>query len=329
MPKKVLVSPSSFGKCGNMPIEILKENKYEIILNSYGRRLTEKETIKLGKHCVGIIAGVEPLNKKVLSSLKSLRCISRVGVGVRNIDLEYAKKQGIIIKNTPYGPTDAVAELTVGLIIDILRKISFRDRKMREGYWEKQMGQLLMNKKIGIVGLGRIGKKTAKILRSFDVVISAYDVKPDKKWAIENNVELLELDELLKNSDVISVHTPHSKDNKPIIGKDEIKNMSENCYLINVSRGGVIDEEALYNSLKNKEIAGAAVDVFSEEPYHGYLLNLDNVVLTPHIGSYAKEARLNMEIESVKNFIHSIKNGENKYRAKILQKKSREDDKFD
>lgn len=306
MSEKILVSPSSFGKCGEEPLNLLKEKNYEVILNPYGRRLTAEETIELGKECIGIVAGVEPLNKKVLTSLKSLRCISRVGTGIQNIDLEYAKNQGIVIRNTPYGPTRAVAELTIGLIFDVLRKISLRDRKMREGIWEKQMGQLLMGKKIGIIGLGKIGKKTAELLKCFNVELYCYDIYPDGKWIRENHIKLLDLNELMKKADILTVHVPPQKDKKPLIGKNELKNMKKEAYLVNVSRGGIIDEKDLYDILEKNQIAGAAIDVFLEEPYNGPFLKLDNVVLTPHIGSYAKEARLNMEMESVNNLLEVI-----------------------
>ena len=311
MSEKILVSPSSFGTCGEEPLKLLKEKNYEVILNPYGRRLTAEETIELGKECIGIVAGVEPLNKKVLSSMSSLRCISRVGTGIQNIDLEYAKKQGIVIRNTPYGPTRAVAELTIGLIFDVLRKISLRDRKMRECIWEKKMGQLLMGKKIGIIGLGKIGKKTAELLKFFDVEIYCYDIYPDEKWIKENNVKILDLNELMKKSDIVTVHVPPQKDKKPLIGENELKNMRKEAYLVNVSRGGVIDEKALYGILEKNQIAGAAIDVFLDEPYNGPFLKLDNVVLTPHIGSYAKEARLDMESEAVNNLLEVIEKNKN------------------
>lgn len=305
--KKVLISPSSFGKCGDRPIELLKENNYELILNPYGRKLTSDEVIKLGKDSVGIIAGVEPLNKEVLSSLKDLYCISRVGSGIDNIDIDYANKNGIIVKSTPYGPTRAVAELTIGLIFDLLRKISFRDRSMRKGKWEKEMGHLLKDKKIGIIGLGKIGKKVAELLIPFDVKLYTYDIKPDMKYIKSKNITYLELKELLKKCDIICIHVNISKNSHPFIGKKEIDCMKKDSFLINVSRGGVVDEKALFDALQKKHFSGVAIDVFSEEPYNGPLTKFDNVVLTPHIGSYAKESRLDMEVEAVNNFIKAFK----------------------
>ena len=137
--KKVLVSPSSFGKCGSEPIDLLKKNGFKVIINPYGRKLTTDEVINLGKDCVGIVAGVEPLNADVLNALSNLRCISRCGSGTDNVDIKKANELGIIVKNTPFGPTRAVSELTIALVFDILRQISLRDRLIRKGEWYKKL----------------------------------------------------------------------------------------------------------------------------------------------------------------------------------------------
>lgn len=308
MVKKVIITPSSFGKCGDAPIQLLKDENYEIILNPFGRKMTPDEVIELGKDCVGIIAGVESLNSRVLKSLSSLRCISRVGVGIDNIDLKFAKERGIVIKNTPDGPTRAVAELTIGLIFDVLRKISYRDREIRKGNWNKEMGYLLKGKAVGIIGLGRIGKTVADILLLLGAKVSGTDINPDIDWCKKKKILLLNLEEILQESDIISIHVSYSSKNMPLIGKKEIEIMKREAILINLSRGEVIDEDAVYDALKNNRIAGAAFDVFDKEPYSGPLTKLDNVVLTSHVGSYAKESRLDMEIKSVRNLLNVLKN---------------------
>jgi len=306
MKSRILISPTTFGTCGMQPLELLEKEGYEVILNLFGRKMTSDEVIELGKDCLGIIAGVELLDAKVLESLPSLRGISRCGVGVDNIDLEKAKELGITVTNTPDGPTRAVAELTVGVILDLLRGISYRDKEIRKGNWYKGMGSLLLDKKVGILGLGRIGRMVAELLSRLDARVVGADIKPDRKWLEANKVPLLTLEELLGESDILCIHIAYSEDNRHIIGKKEIGSMKKGAYLVNLSRGGVVDEDALYLALKGNHLAGAALDVFEREPYTGALRELDNVVLTPHIGSYARESRLEMELQAVKNLLGSL-----------------------
>ena len=306
MKNKILISPTSFGKCGRRPLELLEEHNYEVILNPFGRKMTSDEVIELGNDCVGIIAGIESLNANILESLPYLRCISRCGVGMDNIDLGKAKELAIMVKNTPNGPTRAVAELTVGVIFDILRKISFRDRELRKGNWNKEMGSLLQDKKIGILGLGRIGRTVAELLLGLGAKVAGTDINPKIKWLEKNKVSLLTLEGLMKESDILCIHISYCKDNRHLIGKKEIESMKKGSYFVNLSRGGIVDEDVLYQALKSGHLSGAAVDVFEQEPYIGLLTKLDNVVLTPHIGSYAKESRLKMEVQAVKNLLESF-----------------------
>ncbi len=305
---KVLTSPSSIGQISSQPFDILQQNGYNVINNPYGRKLTENEVIELAKDCVGIVAGVEPLTKRVMDALPNLKCISRVGVGMDSVDLEYAKKKGIIVVNTPNGPTRSVAEFTIALALALLRKIPQADANLKNGIWKKETGNLLFGKTIGIIGLGRIGKVVAKLFAGLGNKIIGYDLFPDKNWAAQNNVELVSFEKLLEESDIITLHLPPTKDGVPIIGIKQLLRMKKNTFLINAARGGVVDEEALFSVLKENIIAGAAVDVFSEEPYNGPFITLDNVVLTPHLGSYAAEGKLQMEIDAVNNLINALKN---------------------
>ncbi|MHA2281172.1 MAG: phosphoglycerate dehydrogenase [Promethearchaeota archaeon] len=308
MQKKILISPTSFGMCGKRPLEILKEHGYSYILNPHGRKMTQEEVIELGNNCSGIIAGVEPLDKRVLKSLTSLKCISRCGVGVDNIDMETAKELGIIIRNTPDIPTRAVAELTIGLIFDVLRNISYLDRETRNGNWKKKYGNLLEGKIVGVVGLGRIGRMVANLLIGLNAKVIGSEINPDIDWLKNNNIRLLPLDELLKTSDIVCIHVSYSPENRYLIDEKEIKIMKKGAFLINPSRGGIVKEDALFKALKNDQLAGAALDVYECEPYSGSLRELENVVLTPHIGTYARESRLKMEIQAVENLLDSLSN---------------------
>lgn len=305
---KILISPTSFGKCGSQPLDLLKKSNYDVILNPYGRKMTPAEIINLGRECIGIVAGVEFLNATVLESLPYLHCISRCGAGIDNINLEKAKELKIVVKNTPYGPTRAVAELSIGLIFDILRKISLRDRSIRKGKWNKEMGSLLKDKTVGVLGLGRIGRTVAELLLKLDAKVIGSDINPDMRWLRKIKIPLFSFDKLIKKSDILCIHVSFSADKKYLIGKNELALMKKDAYLINLSRGGIVDETALYNSLKSNHLAGAAVDVFQREPYTGPLTKLDNVVLTPHIGSYAKESRLKMELQAVENLLDCLNN---------------------
>ncbi|MCL0102756.1 phosphoglycerate dehydrogenase [Dehalococcoidia bacterium] len=302
---RILITTSSFGKEDSSAIKLLQDAGYEVILNPYGRRLSEGEVLNLVLELkpVGIIAGLEPLAARVLEQAEDLKVISRCGIGLDNIDLNAARSRGIAILNTPDAPTQAVAELTVGLIFDLLRRISFLDRELRKGNWRKETGSLLQGRKVGIVGLGRIGKRVAELLLALGAKVAGTDVKPDFKWLQTNQVPLVSLDELLKESEILCLHVSYAADNKHLIGKREIEAMRKGAYLVNLSRGDVVDEDALYLALTNGHLSGAVLDVFYQEPYTGPLTKLNNIILTPHIGSYARESRLEMEMQAVKNLL--------------------------
>ncbi len=305
--KKILASPSSIGKIDNLPFDLLAKSNYEVIKNPFGRKLTIEETIKLAKDCVGIVAGVETLDKYVIDSLPNLKCISRVGVGMDSVDIEYANSNGIKVLNTPDGPTRAVAEITIGLAFSLLRKIPQAHMDMKNSIWKKQTGNLLKDKKVGIVGLGRIGKTTANLFKSLGNTVFAHDLFPDNNWTKKNRIKILDLNSLCSKCDIISLHIPGNANGKPVITHKELSLMKETVLIINVARGGVINEDDLYNFLKYNELSSAAIDVFEEEPYNGKLCKLKNVVLTPHIGSYAKEGKLKMEVQAVQNLINALK----------------------
>jgi D-3-phosphoglycerate dehydrogenase / 2-oxoglutarate reductase len=300
--KKILTSPSSFGKISSEPLDILESNGYTVINNPYGRKLTEREVVDLAKDCVGIVAGVENISVEVINALSNLKCISRVGVGMDSIDLDYAKKNNIKVLNTPDGPTRSVAEFTLAMALSLIRKIPFAHVNIKSNIWKKETGSLFLGKTLGVIGLGRIGKKVSQLFQAIGLKIISYDTYPDEKWAKENNVKLVSFDSVVSDSDILSIHVPGSN-SEPLLKIENLSTMKKDSLLINISRGGVVDETALYEVLKNNKIAGAAIDVFSNEPYNGKLIELDNVILTPHIGSYAKEGKLKMEIDAVKNII--------------------------
>lgn len=299
--KRILVTTSSFGSNDNELIPWIKSNGFEVILNPYKRKLTEAEVIDLISEYqpIGMIAGVEPLTRKVLERADNLKIISRAGIGMDSVDLDAAKELKIKVTNTPDAPTIPVAELTVGMILSLLRRIHISDSGVRQKEWVRPMGNLLNGKTVGIVGCGRIGSHVAKLLSGFDCKVLGYDPVPvDSKL-----LSIVELDFLLKASDIVTLHMPYSSDNHYFINKDKMRIMKKGAFLINAGRGGLVDESALLDVLDSGSLAGAALDSFEQEPYKGPLSECDNVLLTAHIGSYAVEGRIMMERQAVDNLL--------------------------
>lgn len=300
----VLLSVSSFGAAGDGPLRLLEAAGVNVVPNPHGRKLTEDEVAELIAGVDGVIAGTEPLNAAVLERAGRLRVISRVGVGLENVDLNAALRMGIVVRNTPEALTDAVAELTLGGILSVIRQIGRMDRDMHAGAWERQMGGLLRGKTVGIVGLGRIGRRLAELLHPFEVRLLAADRAPEPAVADQLGVRYVELDELLRESDVVTLHLPGLEDS--LIGADEIALMRPGAILVNASRGGLVDEAALHAALADGRLAGAYLDTFASEPYDGPLRDLPTVLLTPHAGSYAAEARERMETEAAQNLLDAF-----------------------
>jgi len=306
---KILISSASFGKINSDPIKILEKAGYKPQLNPYGRKLEFDEFIELIKDAVGLIAGTEQITAELLGKASNLKVISRYGVGIDNIDIKAAKKRGIIVRSTPEAPSQAVAELALSLILDLYRRVSEADRNLRQNNWSQLMGRLLSHKTLGIIGLGRIGKKLVKLVQPFEMEIIAYEPYPDPDFILSNNITLVSLNDALARSDVVSLHLPLSEKTFHIIGKKELSLMKKDSIIINTSRGGLIDEKALAQALKNGDIGGAGIDTFEEEPYNGELTNFSNVILTCHMGSSAVETRKQMELETVNNLIEALKGG--------------------
>ena len=305
MSEKVLVALSTFGESGREPVELLRSSGHEFVTNPHGRRLTADEVIALGADCTGIVAGVEPYTSAVLAALPRLRCISRVGAGLDNIDLAAAESRGIAIRNTPDVVTDAVAELTLGMVLDLLKNLSRHTSEMRQRQWIKHTGRMLRGKTVGIIGLGRIGKRVAANFRALGAIVQGADPAADREWAAQTEVAVRTVDALLASSDIVCLHLSGSVEGFAL-GSGEIAGMKDGAILVNVARGKFVDEAALYEALSSGKLAGAALDVYPEEPYTGKLCSLDNVVLTPHVATLTAETRLAMELEAVENVLDSL-----------------------
>lgn len=299
---QVLISTSSFNLDNFAQLSDLKNAGVEVKLNPFATRLTEGQVIDLlGTDTVGLIAGLEPLTKNVLQSAKSLKVIARVGTGLDSVDLAAAKQLGITVLNTPDAPTKAVAELTLAHILGLLRNVSQADRQIRVGVWKGLMGSLLETKTVGIVGFGRIGKRVATLISAFGASVIISDAQVN-----QSDYPNVELDELCIKSDILSLHLPYSEATHHIINEKQISQMKKGSYIVNISRGGLVDETALLTALKSGHLAGAALDCFEQEPYEGELSKLETVQITAHMGSYARETRDLMEREASRLLVNAL-----------------------
>ncbi len=300
----VAVSVSSFGAEDEAPLELLREAGARVVPNPHGRKLSEAEAAELLSDADGVIAGTEPLTADVIAGAPRLRVISRVGAGLENVDLDAAEQRGVAVRNTPEAVTDAVAELTLAGILAVLRKVPAMDSELRTGEWRRQMGGLLKGRTVGIVGCGRVGRRVAELLAPFGANVIACDPAPDSAAVSATGAELVEPEALFAAADIVTLHA--SGGASPLIGAEQLAKMKPGAILANAARGDLVDENALVQALEEGRLGGAYLDTFSEEPYEGPLRGLANVVLTPHAGSYAREARIQMETEAVQNLLAAL-----------------------
>jgi len=301
---KVLITTSSFSLGNFAQAKSLHDAGISLEMNPHGRRLSEDEVAELvATDVIAILAGLEPLTDRVLSNAKSLRVIARCGTGLDSVDLLAASRLGIDVFNTPDAPTQAVAELAIAHMLNSLRHISTTDSNMRSGKWTPTMGSLLATKTVGLIGVGRIGSAVAKLAQAFGARVIGFDPVVSS----HNSVELLSLDEVLNQSDIVSLHVPINDQTHHIVNASAISRMKPGSIVVNVSRGGLIDESALHDALKSQHLSGAALDCFEDEPYSGPLLQLPGVHVTAHMGSYARETRDLMEVEASTNLVNGLR----------------------
>jgi len=296
--RTILATTSSF----NAALPPLRQ-KFRLVANPWKRKLTEDELLALLEEHrpVGLLAGTEPVTRRVLAAAQGyLRVVSRVGAGWDNVDHEAAGELRIRVYRTVGVLTQAVAELTLGLILAALRSIALQDRMTRQGKWQKLMGGLLQGKTVGIIGFGAIGRRVGELARAFDCRIIYFDPQASEvDWA-----ERASLQKLLEKADIITVH---ASGKEMILGPQELQTLGKReVILVNTARGELIDEDALHSCLIEGQIGFACLDVFGREPYQGPLCAVDKVVLTPHIGSYAREARQMTEEAAIRNLFSGL-----------------------
>ncbi len=307
---KILVASPAFCQPGlKNVLEYLGELVDEVVLNPYGRTLTKDEILDLWKNVDGIIAGVEPYTKDVLEQApETLKVITRYGAGYNSIDIETAGKRGIQVSNTPGVNAPAVADLTLGLMISIARKIPQYDAKARQGKWSRYVGMGLSNNTLGIIGLGAIGKEVAKRAHGFSMNLIAYDPFFDEDFARTYSIKQSTLEEIYRTADFITLHVPVMKETEKMINRETLSMMKPSAYLINAARGELVDEQAIYEALRDQVIAGAGLDVFEKEPLlESPLYELENIVVTPHLAGHSKESEYLMGKFSVENTVNILK----------------------
>lgn len=303
MKGKILVTARSFRNLEGEHQDLLRRAGYELAFSPYDRPLQPGELAELIGDVVAVIAGLDSFTREVFEHAPQLRVVSRFGVGVDNVDLTAATEHGVVVTITPGANAVAVAELTILLMLALSRRLILHDRWVRAGQWKRANGMELIGSTLGIIGLGRIGREVASRARAFGMRIVFTDPAPppeDQVRALE--AVALPLDELLSVSDVVSLHLPLTDETYHLIGARELALMKPDAFLINTARGGLVDERALYEALKEGRLAGAAFDVFEKEPPdESPLFQLDNFIATPHIGSATVQTTRRMGIMAAQN----------------------------
>ena len=303
---QILVTLSTFGEHTEEPIRLLEQSGFSFRLNALGRRMKPDEVVVQGHRCRGLIAGVEQYSAETLSRMPGLKCISRCGVGIDNIDLKAAEYHGITVLNTPDEPPVAVAELTLAMMLSLMRRLPEVDTMMHSRKWQRRPGNLLSGKVVGIIGLGLIGRRVAELIMAFEATVIGSDPYPDDKWIKMHHMEIVELSELLRRSDIVVIHASNTSNHPLVLGGKELSRMKRGAWLINMARGNMVDDKALNRTIDSGHLNGAGLDVYPEEPYSGSLCDNDRVILSPHQATLTTETRIAMEVRATENLVRYL-----------------------
>lgn len=305
---KILVTPRSISKNGHPSLDKLKKAGFEVIFPAGGVQPSEEELIKLLPGCVGMLAGVESITARVLASAKNLKAISRNGVGINNIDLEAAKRQNIKILITPGANARGVAELAFAHILSAVRSIPYSDNHLKNQDWQRRKGIELQGRTLGLIGCGAIGKIVVMLALGFDMKVIAYDPFRDLGFKPSDHFSYGQFEEVLSNSDILSLHCPANKDGTALINEDAISKMRKGVYIVNTARAELLDEKAVLKALDSGKIVGLTIDAFRNEPPKDWeLIKHRNVIATPHIGGFTEESVDRAVAMAVDNLIYELK----------------------
>jgi D-3-phosphoglycerate dehydrogenase len=313
----LLVTPTSFGKCDARLKSDLEALVGEVVYNTTGKPMSTELLTQMLPGVDGYIAGLEPITREALAAADRLKVIARYGVGVDAVDLEAAKERGIVVTNTPGANSVSVAELTLGLMLALVRQIPEGAAAVRKGQFPRLNGMSLERKNIGIVGLGAIGKQLARRLAGFDACLLAYDPFPDAGFAEKHDVQILPLDELLAVSDIVSLHLPLMPATHSMVNQEFLAKMKRGAFLVNTSRGELVDETALLEALESGHLRGVGMDAFAQEPVDpaNPLLALPQVIPTPHLGAQTDGATNAMGWMSVEGCLSVLRGEEPAHRV--------------
>jgi phosphoglycerate dehydrogenase-like enzyme len=304
---KVLITPRSLSKSGHPSLDLLKDAGHEIVFSTPGKQPSEEELLQVLPACAGYLAGVEKISARVLESAKGLKVISRNGSGIDNIDLEAAKRLGILICKTAGANAKGVAELTIGLMFSLARFVPLHDGKMKDEVWERTKGIELEGRTLGLVGCGQIGQEVATRAVGLGMNVLAFRRHPDKSFKPSDSFGWRSFEEVLEKSDVISMHRPATPSGEPVITEQMIEKMKKGVYIINTARASLIDEGAVLKALESCQIAGLATDVYEKEPPEKFsLVKHSRVIATPHLGGFTKESVDRATLAAVENLIKSL-----------------------
>lgn len=299
----VAIGPSSFADEDTTPLAMLEAAGVTVKPNEFKRRLTESEIIEQLKGVDGLIAGLEPLNRTVIgASAPRLKAIARVGIGVANVDFDAAAEFGVKVSSTPDGPINAVAEMCLAALLAIGRTIVPANEALHLGEWKKSIGFGLMGTKVLLIGYGRIGRRTAALLRAFGAEILVHDPFLDPV-SLTDGERAVSLDDGLRTADVVSLH---ASGEDCVLGREQFALMRKGTVLLNSARGGLVAEDALVAALEDGTLRGVWFDAFWKEPYMGPLTRYPQALLTPHISTYTAQCRRDMETAAVKNLLRDL-----------------------
>jgi D-3-phosphoglycerate dehydrogenase len=294
-----LIATWPFDTFGDRLVDKLVHCGCQVNFNPFQRRLKKEELAELLADAEIVVAGTEPYTRDVLTPARRLRLISRVGIGLDSVDLDYCPANNVRVSYTPDAPSRGVAELTIHHMLALTRRTMESHNSVVDLSWERHVGELLSEHCIGLLGFGRIGRLVAECLRPFGATVLAHDIAPDAQAARDRGVELVSCEELFRRSTILSVHIPLNPENHHFVSQARIDLMPPGALLINTARGAVVDEESLARALQARRLRGAALDVFEQEPYTGPLRQVPGVILSAHIGASARATRRQMESEAV------------------------------
>jgi D-3-phosphoglycerate dehydrogenase len=302
--RKVLITPAPLHGVDGPHLKVLREAGFEVAYPARIGQLTEAELLQQLGGVVATIAGSEPYSRRVLEAHPTLRVIARAGVGYDAVDIPTATERGVVVCIAPGTNQDAVAEHTFALILALAKGLISQHLGTRAGQWPRRPNLPLRGRTLGIIGLGRIGKAVAVRGAAFGMRLLAYEPYPDLKFAEQYHVTLVSLERLLAESDYVTIHVPLTPDSRYLINRKTLALMKPTAFLINTSRGGLINEADLLEALRAGRLAGAGLDVFEQEPPPlGPLLELDNVVLTPHAAGVDLQSRDDMALSAARSIV--------------------------